>query len=339
MYNLIVNDYDRRVYREELRDFLPPRFIDLHTHVWLDEFADYGGHHGGASWTRTMATDMTTEQLLETYRVLFPENEVTPLIFGGCLKNIGQCNTYVEETAKKYNLPALFRTDYIMTAEEVENGVKAGGFLGIKPYLSNVPPYLPDAEIRIFDFLPHHHLEVCDRNGWIVMLHIPRKLRLRDPVNIAQLMEIEEKYPNLKLVVAHIGRAYSKQDVGDAFETLGKTKNMLFEFTANVCDDAIKACIEAVGPKRFMFGTDLPIAIMRMYRITDETGRYYNVIPRGIYGDVSHESSLKETDETDITLMVYEQLRAFKRVAEELKFSRDDVEDILYRNAKTLLGL
>lgn len=339
MYNLQVNDYDRKVYREELHDFLSPKFIDLHTHVWLDEFENYGGHNGGASWTRTMATDMTTEQLLETYRILFPDHEVTPLIFGGCLKNIEQCNTYVHDTAKKYHLPALFRTDYCMTAEELEAGVKAGGFLGIKPYLSNVPAYLPHAEIRIFDFLPHHHLEVCDRNGWIVMLHIPRALRLRDPVNIAQLMEIEAKYPNLKLIVAHIGRAYSKQDLGDAFETLKQTRNMRFEFTANVCDDAIRACIEAVGPRRFMFGTDLPIAIMRMYRITDETGRYFNVIPRGIYGDVSHESSLIETDETDITLMIYEQLRVFKRVAESLHLSRDDIEAILYCNAKELLGL
>ena len=42
--------------------------------------------------------------------------------------------------------------------------------------------------------------------------------RLRDEVNIAQIMEIEEKYPNLKLVVAHIGRAYAKEDIGNAFE-------------------------------------------------------------------------------------------------------------------------
>lgn len=339
MYNFIYNDYDRKVYEEELKDFLPDKIIDLHTHVWLDSFDDYGDHHGGATWTRFMATDMATEQLLDTYRVMFPDKEVTPLLFGACLKNIKQANDYVEETAHKFHLPSLFRTDYCMTPEELEEGVKKGGHLGIKPYLTNVPPYIPDAEIRIFDFLPHSHLEVCDRNGWIVMLHIPRSLRLRDPMNIAQLMEIEEKYPNLKLVVAHIGRAYSKQDVGDAFETLGKTKNMLFEFTANVCDDAIKACIEAVGPKRFMFGTDLPIAIMRMYRITDEEGRYYNVVPRGIYGDVSGNPSMKETDSNEVTLMVYEQFRALKRVAKELNLSKQDIEDILYNNAKNLLGL
>ena len=43
--------------------------------------------------------------------------------------------------------------------------------------------------------------------------------------------EIEQKYPNVKLIVAHIGRAYSPEDLGDALDVLGKeTKNMLFDF-------------------------------------------------------------------------------------------------------------
>lgn len=38
------------------------------------------------------------------------------------------------------------------------------------------------------------------------MLHIPRDGRLKDPVNLAQMMEIEEKYPKVKLIIAHVGR-------------------------------------------------------------------------------------------------------------------------------------
>ena len=132
--------------------------------------------------------------------------------------------------------------------------------------------------------------------------------------------EIERKYPNVRLVVAHIGRAYSKEDIGDAFEVLRNTRHMLFDFTANVCDDAIKACIRAVGTKRLLFGSDLPIAIMRMYRVV-EGGVYRNVVPRGLYGDVSGDPHMRQTDETDITLMIYEELRALKRCAFDLKLS------------------
>jgi hypothetical protein len=242
----------------------------------------------------------------------------------------------VREETKRFALPTLFRTSYDMTPDFLEEEVKRGGFLGLKPYLTNCPPYIPSAEIRIFDFLPKEHLEMADKHGWIVMLHIPRAKRLRDAVNVAQIMEIEEKYKNLKLIVAHIGRAYAKEDIGNAFDILKNTKNLVFDFTANVCDDAIRACIEAVGPKRLLFGSDLPIAFMRMYRIV-ENGEYINVIPRGLYGDVSGEKRMRESDEPDITLMIYEQILALKRVAAELKLTDGDVEDIMFLNSKRLI--
>jgi len=74
----------------------------------------------------------------------------------------------------------------------LERRIKAGGFIGAKSYLSVAPAYLPTREIRILDFFPPQHLEVLDRHGWIVMLHIPRDGRLKDPVNLGQMLEIEK---------------------------------------------------------------------------------------------------------------------------------------------------
>lgn len=339
MFQLKMNDYDREVYEKELKDFLPDEFIDLHAHIWKNTFTPYGASNGGATWTHLVADEQTGDDLMGAYLRLFPGKKVTPLVFGGVDHRVDECNAYVIEQRKKYGFPTLFRTNYDMSADEVERGVKEGGFLGLKPYLTNCPPYVPVSEIRIFDYLPAEHLEVADKNGWIVMLHIPRAGRLRDALNVAQLLEIERKYPHLKLVVAHVGRAYSKQDLGDAFDLLGKTKNMLFDFTANLCDDAIETCIRSVGTGRLMFGSDLPITIMRMYRVTDETGYYYNVVPRGMYGDVSDDRHMRESDETTITLMIYEQLRAFRRVAKNLRLSDADVEKLMFTNAKKLLGI
>ncbi|MBR7163704.1 MAG: amidohydrolase family protein [Clostridia bacterium] len=336
MFNLNVTEHDRKVYETELKNFLPKKIIDFHIHINKKEFESWGAHNGGSTWTDLVADEMTAEHLLDAFRQLLPENEVTPLVFGGCLCDIDTVNDYVRDKSREFGFPTLYRTSYDMPADQLEERIKAGGFLGIKPYLSNCPPYLPSKEVRIYDFLPKEHLEVADRNGLIVMLHIPRDGRLKDPVNLAQLLEIEENYPNLKLIVAHIGRAYSKEDIGNAFDILGKTKNMYFDFTANLSDDAIRACIEAVGTKRLIFGSDLPIAIMRMYRIT-ENGVYYNVVPRGLYGDVDGEPHMRESDEEDITLMYYEQLLAMKRVAADLNLSDSDIEDIFYGNAKRLL--
>lgn len=338
MFNLQITEYDRFVYENELKDFLPDEFIDFHVHINKNTFDSWGGHNGGSTWTDLVADEMTAENLLDGLKQLFPAQKVTPLVFGGVLCDLDQVNDYVRDTSKIYGYPTLYRTSYDMPADELEERVKAGGFLGFKPYLSNCPPYIPPKETRIYDFMPPEQLEIANKNGWIVMLHIPRDERLKDPVNLAQLMEIEEKYPNLKLIVAHIGRAYSKQDLGNAFEILGKTKNMYFDFTANLCDDAIRTCIETVGTERLIFGSDLPISIMRMYRIVDENGVYHNVVPRGLYGDVSKEPHMRETDEENVTLMIYEQLRALKRVAADIKLRDKDVENILFGNARRLIA-
>ena len=177
-----------------------------------------------------------------------------------------------------------------------------------------------------------------DEVGGIVMLHIPRAGRLRDPVNLAQLVEIDRKYPRAKVIVAHVGRAYCPEDIGEAMSILKNTKNLMFDFSANTLDLAMEKCIEAVGTKRVMFGSDMPYTKMRMYRIC-ESGNYVNVVPRGLYGDVSGDSHMRETDESDITLFMYEELLAFRRAALRLGLTQDDINDIMYNNASEYFGI
>lgn len=341
MLDYKITEFDHEVYEKELKSFLPDKIIDVHTHIGKASFEPLQGRPAGPKqtvrrWTSLMPKEMTAEDLLDVYRRLFPKNEVTPLVFGDCSHDIAQVNDYVLETKQKYGYPTLYRSGYDMPIDELEENIIRGGHLGLKPYLNQRPSYIPASETRIFDFLTKEQLELANKHGWIVMLHIARNERLKDKVNLAQLLEIEEKYPNVKLIVAHIGRAYAKEDIGDAFEILKNTKNLLFDFTANLCGDAIKACIEAVGCKRLMFGSDLPIATLRLYRIT-ENGDYINIVPKGYYGDISGMSQIREEENDRITLMIYEQLRVFKQCAMELKLSDTDVEDILYNNAKRLI--
>ena len=330
-----VNDYDRYVYDKQLKDFLPDKMFDAHVHISTSGLERYGSHNGGSTWTDYLDKNMSIEKFLDVNKQMFPCQDMKALVFGMCLTDIEQTNQFVINNNKNYNFPMLYRSDYAMAPDELEAKVKAGGFLGLKPYLSNCPSYIPSNEVRIFDFLPHAHLEVANKNGWIIMLHIPRVDRLKDPVNIAQIMEIEEKYPNIKLIVAHIGRAYAREDFGNAFEMLKNTKNMMFDFTANLLDEAMVEGIKTVGVDRFMYGTDLPIALMRMYRIV-ENGTYYNIVPKGLYGNVNGQPHMRDEDNDKITLMVYEQLLAFKRASAQLKLTDTDVEKILYSNIKNL---
>ena len=178
-----------------------------------------------------------------------------------------------------------------------------------------------------------------DRHGWIVMLHIPRDGRLRDPVNLAQMLEIEQRYPRLQLIIAHVGRAYCDEDVGDAFEMLAGTRRMVFDFAANTNAAVFERLLRAVGPRRVLFGSDMPILRMRMRRIC-EGGRYVNLVPRGLYGDVSGDPNMREVDGAEagrLTFFMYEELLAFRRAAEAVGLSQEDLEDVFYGNAERMV--
>ncbi|HOJ10523.1 MAG TPA: amidohydrolase family protein [Clostridiales bacterium] len=340
-----VRPVDKRFYEDKLKDFLPEKIIDIHTHVWLDKFRIKAKDAPirSATWPSRVAKDNSIEDLIETYSLMFPDKQVTPLIFAypKVEFDIDISNKYINECSDKHGFPSLALAVPEWSGLELEEQIIKGGFLGCKVYLNFSKSYIPQNEIRIFDFLPPHQLEVLNKHGWVAMLHIPRSKRLKDPVNLAQLLEIEQKYPQVKLIVAHVGRAYCPEDVGNAFEVLSNTKNMVFDFSANSNKWVFERLIEAVGPKRILFGSDMPILRMRTRRIC-ENGNYVNLIPRGLYGDVSGDSHMREVDGTEsekLTFFMYEEIDAFRCAANATGLSGDDTKDIFYNNAVRILGL
>ena len=336
MFGFELTDYDKKVYEEEINPFLPKNIIDVHTHVYTT--ASKKPSKGPKYWPSRVAEDNSIEDINQTYADLFPNQKVVPVIFGNPGGYLDVANAYCSEKSKEFGYPALFLSHYNDSAEFLEEQVIKGGFQGLKPYLNSCKAGVVGKDAEIYDFLPPEHLKVADKYGWKIILHISRVDRLKDPKNIKTLMEIEQKYPNVKLIVAHIGRAYAPEDLGNAFDTLKHTKNMMFDFCANTLPEATETCINAVGTKRIFFGSDLPIAKMRMYRIV-ENGYYINVVPRGLYGDVSNAEHMRETDEKNVTNFMYEIIRGFKKTVNKLGLTKADVEDIMCNNAAKLFNV
>lgn len=342
---LEIKNVDRRFYAERLRDWLPENIVDIHTHVWRG--SDYRpgvpcrGQERSVTWPGRVAKDNPIEDLQETYRLMLPGKTVTPLIFPTIPQsdNLDKVNSYVADCSRRTSAPALIFSDPEWSASELEKKILADGFIGAKSYLSMASSKISGKEICIYDFFPRHQLEVHDSHGWIVMLHIPRDGRLKDPLNLTQLLEIERDFPNLKLIIAHVGRAYCNEDVGNAFEMLASTKNMCFDFSANTNDWVLEQLLRCVGPKRVLFGSDMPILRMRMRRITRD-GRYVNLVPRGLYGDVSDDPNMGELDSAEadkLTFFLYEELDAFRRASGKVGLKQNDIEDIFFNNAMGLI--
>lgn len=336
----MIVDYkpvDSAFYETRIRDFLPDRIIDMHTHVYLSRFLSKSksGPARNVTWPSRVAAQNPIEDLNETYSLLFPGKKVTPLMFSSLADradDFDAANAYVSGAAIRFNYPCLLFARPDWNAETLVQKLSSGPFKGIKVYLSLSDPGISD--ITIYDFLPGEQLEVADRKGLIVMLHIPREKRLKDPVNIRQMLEIDEKYPGAKVIIAHVGRAYCDEDVGDALEILSRTKNLLFDISANTNARVFARLLEAVGPRRVLFGSDLPITRMRMRRIT-ENGRYINLVPKGLYGDVSGDPNMREVDDAQgFTFFLYEEIAALLQAG----LSKKDMEDVFFNNADKIMG-
>lgn len=333
---------DERFYAEKIRDFLPERIIDIHTHIWLKGEENREGRGSRVvSWPSLVADENPVEDLIETYKLLLPGKVVTPLIFNNPAegKTLDDLNGYITGCAGRYRFPSLMLSRPEWTGDDFERRLKEGNFLGAKPYLSFAPAHIRPEEICIYDFIPHHHLAVLNRQKNILLLHIPRPERLKDPVNLAQMREIEERYPDINLVIAHVGRAYCPEDVGNAFRTLAGTR-MFFDISANTNETVFCRLIEAVGPERILFGSDLPITRMRMRRIS-ENGRYVNLVPEGLYGDISGDKNMREVTgkEADkLSFFLYEEIEAFRRAAEKTGLSGNEIERVFHSNAASLIS-
>ena len=338
-----IQPFDIEFYEQKLKEFLPDEIFDIHNHVWVNRLLKKDSKldlSRVAKWPPRVASDNSIEDLLESNQLFFPDKTVTPLIFSTIWyeNDLEKLNQYCSECASQHNVPALAVTRPDMPANELEALVKQNGFLGVKPYLTFSPQQISSEQVTIFDFMPENQLEVINRNGWAVMMHIPRSGRIRDPKNLEQLCRIEEEYPNIKLIVAHIGRAYCVEDIGNGFDLLKNTKNLVFDFCANTNAKVFKRVINEFGPQRILYGSDLPITRMRMERIY-ENGKYVNLVHKGAYGDVSDDSTMREIDhETNLTFFLYEQIDAFRRAAEATGLTDQDIKDVFYNNAKKLLG-
>ncbi len=108
-----VKPVDRVCYAERIEAFVPERVVDIHTHVWLERFRRSESVTRSVTWPARVARDNSIEDLLETYRLLLPGKQVTPLIFSnlGAGDDIEGANVYVSRCASENRVPALLFAD------------------------------------------------------------------------------------------------------------------------------------------------------------------------------------------------------------------------------------
>ena len=118
-----------------------------------------------------------------------------------------QNNAYMATLHRQNKLTPFMVVRPERPAEEIEQTLIEGEFVGFKPYPDMVSG-VKGAEMSIFNFLPHEQWQILNRHKKTVMLHLPRRGRLADDNNVHELLTARNKYPDVNIILAHFGRAF-----------------------------------------------------------------------------------------------------------------------------------
>lgn len=332
---------DRDFWTRHLEDWVPKMLIDAHVHVFPPEYRvlPMSEQMKKQYWVNEVIEPITVEQTAHCNGLVFPGRDVTNVAFGfpSLEYDIEASNSYLQRACppRGWRCLAVLKPEW--SAERVEAELKKPGVIGLKPYYSlisfNADTRDEHLEASIFDFLPHHALEVAERFGSWVTLHVPKSDRLGHRDNIREIKLIRDLYPNVRLVIAHLGRSYTLPHAKESLPQFKNDPGLFFDTSAVLNPEVLRFALETIGPLRLMYGTDNPMFYMRGRR------RWHGRTYINHTDHPFHFNKHRESPETEAgyTLYMYEALLALRRSCEDLTLTTGEVQAVFHDNARKLM--
>jgi len=331
------NEADRTFIERYLTDFLPDRIFDAHAHLFAYE---HFGRNGPPPEFAYMPERLGLDEYRQYMEWIHPGNRTLGGIFFGLLFGDERFdnNDFVRAEVSVSALEDHFRqccygqlvvapTDDPAT---IRAGVSPERMVGLKCYHTMADVAGPTFEAPIEAYLPEAQVQIAHEEGLTITLHMVRDIRLADPLSKAAIRRYCERYPNMRLILAHAARGFNPWHTIEGIHSLAGLNNVWFDTSAVTEAGAFEAIVEVMGHERLLYGTDFPVSHMR--------GRCVAI------GDSFHwfyEDDM-DLDEKHITLQPVliglESLRAHRLASMRLKLSESQIEDIFYNNAMRLMG-
>jgi len=195
---------DEEFRRRELDSFLPDKVFDAHCH--LVPAGDTVPNLG------TMPPGVGRTQYLALMKLLFPSHVRGGLFISWIAERalMGVSNAW---TSSQVLGNGTFRGLFFVAPDDdpewVRQEVRRLGLAGLKCYhtLSGPPPTF---ESELPAFLPEALVKVAHEEGWFITLHMVKARAVADPSNLRWIRSYCERYPNMKLILAHSAEAFSR---------------------------------------------------------------------------------------------------------------------------------
>lgn len=322
-----LRDYDLEFFDKEFRDFLPDKIFDSHAHLYRK-----------SHWGRPTPLDAGPDVVgLEEYRRqmtwIAPDRKVTGLFFGvGFHQDFRISNEFVaREIAQDSSCYGHLLTPPTMDPELLRQEVKRLGMRGLKVYHTFITGK-PSWDADIADFLNEEHVRVAHEEGWTITLHMVRDRAMADPANQACIRYYCEKYPNMKLILAHAARGFNPFHTIEGIGALDGLRNVWCDSSAVTEAGAFEAIVEHLGCDRLIWGSDYPVSHLR--------GRCVAIGDQFVWFYEDTVDWAKVAGHTPVQPLPIgmESLRATKLAVMRLHLSDRQVEDIFYGNALHMLA-
>ena len=174
-------------------------------------------------------------------------------------------------------------------------------------------------DVKMEEFLPDEILRFSDREGHVLMLHTS-SIGVADEAVCDYISKILYDYPNIKVVLAHIGRYYEKSQFikfyNSGFLESHSNKNMYFDMSSVSEKELLQLVLEKdFLHDRIMFGSDLPYGLIKL-------------------------SKEHEKERCNLTYNVYHSIKALKDAIDALNLPQNRksqmIRKVFYENAKKL---
>lgn len=331
MRELKRNDDDRFIYDHEIRPYLPARIFDAHCHLLHTEFHEYN-RSSDTNDPNTFYYNVGMDDLIDCWKVLFPDSSVNGLIMGTPVYNcdIEAENRFVAQSINndKNRFSLMIRPQ--MPIKNIENAIKIYQPFGLKPYLVNALVENKQ-KARITDFITEDQLDIANRYGLGITLHVSQPRGMADPDNLTDISRLVIQYPNVQFILAHCGRCFITPNMVAALDALPVAENLWID-TSAVCETGVfLELFSRYDLSRILFGSDLVFAAAFRGNYI-RLGMSWHVVTPQV---VAREGGL----ESRATFAIYENLSALFHAARFCHVSEEDIHNIFFNNAVGLFKL
>ena len=327
---------DMPYYRAEIEPFLPPAVLDFHAHIWMRDHWLQVPWEENTEGGKYMVTQIeySPEILLADGARMFPGHVYQAVCFGNPTPsvNLRRSNDFLAGVRKAHPVlfPLMLAGKGLMSGDEIRASL-ARGFFGYKVMLN----WFGDnyGSIQVSDMIGDVELSIADELRLVVLLHVPGSRRLADPAVQEGVRRCATAFPNAQFVLAHCGRCYHPDEMKQAIRSIVDLPNVHLDTSMVMEPTVLEMVFDHIGPRRVLFATDFPVAVMRGRRVYAMDHWVDIVLDEGHMPSDFRLISNK----MHATFMAWEIALAIRRAADQCGVKNDEVRAVFHDNGMAIL--